>query len=301
MQIYARFIYSSFISKQFVKSLLACWGLLWGATEGVIYLWGHFSPGTIEKSYKLVVVELIISLIYALVDSWPFKDLSCTIPGTDTRIIVRFGDFWKGKGDYIIAVTRTFTMQADDVVISKKSLHGQYVQKAYPNWAEAQRTISAEIQRISLANGHGKYDFGATIFIPHNSTPAHLVALTDLDQNNRASVSLAQYFSAIANLWNSIAANNSGADIICPIIGSGLSRLQIKKNILLANLIKTAATISRQHKVANKIIFTIRREDVINGDISIDDIKCILEATEANIKFSSPIASSTPSPSVPTP
>lgn len=100
-----------------------------------------------------VVTIALCVLSYILIGT-VFKDeVRLTIRKTDVSIIL--GDIFYMSGWKVIGCDNHFDLRADDVIISRKSLHGQLVLK-HSSKEELRATINSEAERLNIpCNEHG--------------------------------------------------------------------------------------------------------------------------------------------------
>jgi len=156
----------------------------------------------------LFLIILLITYLVLWVRSNCLKSLSLDIEGS--KVNIKTGDIFKQDGFKAIAFNEYFDTLVDDVVISKESLNGIYINKFYPNninaldshienyHFEPEQKIGENLHRI---NGKKlKYKIG-TICVNQEFI---LAAFSKFDDRNRAMLSMPEYLEFLVNFWDKI-------------------------------------------------------------------------------------------------
>lgn len=189
---------------------------------------------------------------------------------------IKIGDIFKEKGMKVIPVNEYFDTQVDDVVISRTSLHGIYVNeylkyndlKSLNSKIEESLAIYNYEENLNRLNGKQKrYAIGTTI----NINDYILTALTKFNEKNEAYLSMQEYLKFLNDFWNEINRIHNGRIINVPIIGTGISRINpaLSEQEFLEQLIwslKTSAIITSKSQI-NIIIYTEDKEKISFSEI----------------------------------
>ena len=158
-----------------------------------------------------------------------------------------------GRGDIfsednalkVISFNEYFDTQVDDIVISKNSLNGQYINKFYKhNIKKLDSVISSDsylnkqIVQENIKRVIGKttkYKLGTICIVPDNYL---LTALTHFDQDNKGYLTINDYIEFLFNFWKEIDRVYAGRTIVIPILGSGITRFIGYENITEQELLE---------------------------------------------------------------
>lgn len=264
-----------FKNKKFWISSLGIWGVVWSVAEGILFSLQLAQVIADRKLGYVILLLLAGSFVISGFVNWPLRTRTRTINNTGVNIRLKFGNIWKEKGEKIIAVTRCFSTEVDDIIIHSKTLHGMFIRRNFRDNTEAKATIDAALER----NGTESLMLqkpGETIKIEGKKDDAFLVGLTVLDENNMAAVTPNSYFVALANIWESIRQLNGGTSIICPLIGSGRSRLNFNNTAIFCELLNSALIAMKNGFITNELIFIIHPEDIKTEKVNIDELENIL-------------------------
>lgn len=161
---------------------------------------------------------------------------SITVRVGRNSVTVKSGDIFQTPGWRVIPMDTTFSTVADDVVISKSSLHGKLVLH-YGNADEIQKAVTADAERRGLHANGGCYRFPLGSVIPYAPKVKNgqevtylMVAMSSLNENWEAHTTLAQYEQMLMEMWKEIGRVYARNDIVLPLMGSGITRFDDAQN-----------------------------------------------------------------------
>ncbi len=259
------------LNKKFWISSVAIWGIVWSLAEGVLFALQLADIMPERTLGYLILLFFVLSLIAGGYINWPLKELTAKISNTGVNVRLKFGNFWKQPGDKIIAVTRCFSSSVDDVIIHSNSLHGTFIKRNFANNKEAGIRINAELSPLNGAEN--LYEVGKTIKLVGAKDTVFLVGLTTLDENNKASVKLTDYFIALGRMWEYIRQRNSGTEIICPLLGAGRARLNFSSSAIFCELLNSALIAMKNGFITTNLIFVIHPNDIKRKNVDLDEVK----------------------------
>ncbi len=169
----------------------------------VIYSFGYFAIGRIFRdSVSLTIRQTLVSI-------------SC-------------GDIFEASGWKIIGCDTHFDTRVDDIVISKKSLHGQLVLE-HGKKEEIEAVVENEAKRLGLQRKNdGLYDFPLGTVIRYDSSVDNqtylMLAMTELNMQHEAHTNMAKFELMLMKMWTEIDRVYASNDIALPVLGTGISR-----------------------------------------------------------------------------
>ena len=169
----------------------------------VIYSFGYFAIGRIFRdSVSLTIRQTLVSI-------------SC-------------GDIFEASGWKIIGCDTHFDTRVDDIVISKKSLHGQLVLN-HGKKEEIEAVVENEAKRLGLQRKNdGLYDFPLGTVIRYDSSVDNqtylMLAMTELNMQHEAHTNMAKFELMLMKMWTEIDRVYASNDIALPVLGTGISR-----------------------------------------------------------------------------
>lgn len=145
-----------------------------------------------------------------------------------TPICICNGDIFSETGWRVIGCDSHFDTRVDDVVIAKKSLHGQLV-LSHGNKEEIDSVIESEAQRLQITKDeNGQYRFPLGTIIRYKSSVDNqmylLLAAANLNSKYEAHTTMPEYVQMLMKMWREIDRVYAMNDIILPVLGTGIPR-----------------------------------------------------------------------------
>lgn len=260
-----------YMLKYYSKNILLNYLYIFFTSLGIVWMlfeaYMSFTKETAIVTYwQYISISLVVGLLWVLFDGFiktGYLRQTITIKsnGFDTNVIVKFGDLFKEDGWKAIAVNDFFDSKVDEKHIASNTLHG-YTLKTYwggntQDWDEQVTldllSISSEnIERLSGKNQ--LYPIGSTASVSKDSMKVLFVALSHTDINsletNADTVDLNLAIRGLLSKARSVCANEP---LNIPLMGSGLSRVGIKNNILVDLILTAIFEETKQRKITNEI------------------------------------------------
>lgn len=252
------------------RSVLATLGLFWLIIEPIIGLTGK----SIALTYwQLLVLSALSGIIWLIVDGSYFsgflkQSIEIKSNGFDTRIVIKFGDIFQEDGWRSVAVNDFFDSIVDDRFVSSKSLHGILLQRYWAgNTDDWDLQVDEQLTGLECSsetrNGgkQNRYEIGTTAAVRKDGNRFLCVALSCTDissQETKASSSdLHQAVRGLLEKARSVCANEP---LSIPLMGSGLSRVGIKNNILVDLILTAIFEETKINKVTSEIRIVLPKE-----------------------------------------
>ena len=254
------------------RSAFAALGLMWLVIEPAIGLTGN----ALDLTYWQVLGwSAALGVVWLMIDGLRFagflkQKIDINSNAFDTRIVIKFGDIFREQGWRAIAVNDFFDAIVDDHLVSSKSLHGVLLQEYWAgntdDWnrqVEEQlsgTTCSSETRNVGKQD---RYAIGTTAAVKTEGDRYLCVALSHTDisnQETRASATdLHQAVRGLLRKARSVCANER---LSIPLMGSGLSRVGIKNNVLLHLILVGIFEETKINKITSEICIVLPREKV---------------------------------------
>lgn len=194
-----------------------------------------------------------------------------------SSIDISFGDFFSEESDIkAVAFNEYFDTIVDDVLIAKKSLNGQYIEKYYSNGTdeldvriENDAHLKSKIFEKNVNRSQGKntkYELGTT----YNDNGFLLIALTHFDTDNKAYLNFNDYINCLLNFWNEVDRLYANRTIVIPVLGSGITRFKDSGNVTDQELLELMIWTFKLSRVKFtypskvKIVVWDQKSDMIN-------------------------------------
>lgn len=172
------------------------------------------------------------------------------------------GDLFASDGFKVIAFNEYFDTQVDDVVISSRSLNGQYirtivsdVQKLDADMASDQHLRDCMLEETDRPVGKKiKYVLG-TIY---KNDDYFLTAFSRFDHSNRAYLDINDYINCLMNFWNECDIHYAGQSVSMTLLGSGITRFRGNENITEQELLELIIWTFMMSKIRFQDPFRVR-------------------------------------------
>ena len=232
-------------NREFWKYFFAAIGTISSIVTLVSFVFQLHNPGwCLVVVYSVFVIGL--SWGFAKWQTWRKKSISVKISNTLT-VNVTAGDLfdYAKEGNYVvIPVNEYFDTLADDKIINKGTVHGQFILKYY---ADDHIKLHEEIENYFLSNhiegkvvprdnseGYKKkYPLGTCAIVNKDNTNYVLLALTHFDEYDKAYVELSEFGRSISTMCSYI------SDIYMPLMGMGMARLNQSAQFILKYTLDT--------------------------------------------------------------
>ena len=143
-----------------------------------------------------------------------------------TNVNVKIGDIFTQDGLKIIGVNNYIDLVADDVIIAKTTLHGQFIMRHENEIDEIKKAINTSSTLILDENSdrcdQQSYDYGSCVLYKDYI----LTVLTKFDLRNKAYTSVQEYIQFWMTLWMNIDVLYNSRTINIPILGAGQTRFR---------------------------------------------------------------------------
>lgn len=201
----------------------------------------------IPASYKIwagIAFLVVLALIHAVI--WRcanlLREISIEIEGS--KINITTGDIFKQDGLKAIAFNEYFDTQVDNVIISKASLNGKFIESEMKESLDA---FDAHIAGFPFDDGDiveagaqrriGKttrYRLG-TICVYDDFL---LTAFARFDAKNQANLTMPEYLEFLINFWDKVNKVYAQRSVSTTIFGSGITRIKGHTTISDEDLLK---------------------------------------------------------------
>lgn len=173
--------------------------------------------------FAFIVLYIIIYMLIGII----FRDSVSTVIH-QTSVTVVCGDIFEVPEFRVIGCDTNFRTEVDDVIISKKSLHGQLILN-HGVLDEINAVIETEAKRLGLhKNDEGLYDFPLGTIIRYDSSVDNhtylMLAMTELNSDYESHTNMSKFEYMLMRMWKEINRVYAGNDIALPLLGSGISR-----------------------------------------------------------------------------
>lgn len=222
-----------------------------------------------EKILTFNILIAIVLYVYLFLKTNTQKKLYLKINKIEVEI--RIGNIFNEKGLKVIPFNEYFDTQVDEKIISSKSLNGQFLIRRdlvtdinQLDELLKKEMISCKIRKTRNNNkkrNNNPYYLGS-IFKYRNEYL--LTAFSKFSNNNEAYLELRNYYLFLENFWKEISKNYAGNNIIIPLLGSGITRLDVDDEELLKMIL---LTLKMSRIKLNKLVIVLTEEKIEKIDL----------------------------------
>lgn len=153
---------------------------------------------------------------------------SITLAIRQTSVSIEAGNIFEAQGLRVIGCDTHFDTRVDDVIITKKSLHGQLILN-HGKIDEIENVVEREAMRLGLQkNVNGQYDFPlGTIIRYDSSVDDHtylMLAMTELNSDYESHTNMSKFELMLMRMWKEIDRVYASYDIALPLLCAGIAR-----------------------------------------------------------------------------
>ena len=170
-----------------------------------------------------------------------------------------------------------------DAHVARSSLHGQLIIREYdgepgPFRTDVDRSLKTSTpERVRRTSGRERrYEIGTTATIHKNGRTYVLVALGATNvETAKVSATIAQLAQSLDRAWAAARSAANGAAIACPLMGSGLSGINMTPPQLASLILASALEATGRQKVSHTIRLVLPESQYgrIHLDRLLDPIK----------------------------
>jgi len=201
----------------------------------------------IPVNYKIlagIAFLAVLALIHVVtwVRANRLREISIEIEGSTVNIVT--GDIFKQEGLKAIAFNEYLDTQVDNVIISKVSLNGKFIESELKDTVavldahianfsfEDEDVVATEVhRRIGKTT---QYRLG-TICVYNDYL---LTAFARFDTNNQANLTMPEYLEFLINFWDKVNKVYAQQSVSTTIFGSGITRIKGHRTISDEDLLK---------------------------------------------------------------
>jgi hypothetical protein len=233
------------LKRRFLKNLIFILGFTSTLTSFYLTILNPLTDASFTTKINSLIIFMLLNILIAAIRSLPKSNVHLEITNR-VNLSVFYGNIFKQKDVIVIPVNEYFDTIVDEEIVSSSTLHGQFVKNVFGGNIEVlEQKISKELQNhkvVSLDQSRirgnkQKYKLGTTISINKNGVDYFLVAFTRFSTDNKAESFNIDYQVVIQSLLDYIHLNSQGRNINIPLIGGGLSGVNISKQKLLEYLL----------------------------------------------------------------
>ncbi len=263
-----------------LSSILQALGALWVVVEGSSHFFPTFGDGIRDYWWAF----LALGGSWGTVRAWPRPWVKSRISSTDVWVEIRVCDLFALKGALVVGSNTTFDTSIEDDTISRASIQGEFTERLADTVAELDRKIERSLQGTPFRDRtedktYGKrkeYPVGTVASVKCSGRRGYLVAIASLNAERVAATKLEDVLGALPFLWEFIRNSGSLEPLCCPVLGSGLSRLNATREELIREIVKSFVASTRIGKFCEHLTIAISPADFRSSQIDLEALRRFL-------------------------
>ena len=244
--------------------------LLEGSILGIVAVFCN--DYIVEHKILFIVLFIIAFIIYHAIQYFYYRNLKrLSLKIKNSTFKIKTGDIFEQPELKVINFNEYFDTIADNKIIAKNSLNGQFILNKVHDVKELDSVISESLKdSIKESNNERpngkkiKYELGS--IVEYNDYL--LTALTKFDKDNRANLSLRDYLVFLMNFWDNLDKIYANRSVCITLFGSSsITRFKDTNDVTDQDLIEIILWSFKVSKIKFKYPTTITlvlTEDILN-------------------------------------
>lgn len=187
----------------------------------------------------------------------------------------------------VVAVTTTLDTAFGNNRISPLSIQGQFTTRYFDTPEKFSESISTVVQQTKQILNETEYSElpdGSTQFFPGEvfkirspDRVGYLVAFASFNAHGTAQLTNEEFKDALPKMWLGLKERGDIGTIDLPLIGSGFSRLDMKRNDILSEIIRSYVAACTEGRIADRVEIYIRPSDYEKWEFDLSSIENALQ------------------------
>jgi hypothetical protein len=249
------------------------------ASVETIFAVSAISLDCIWGAYNWIIKLLLLFAVFLLIVVIAFifkyhrakKGISFNI--RNIKVNIRQGDIFKVDGWKVIPFNEYFDTTVNEIIITKNSLNGTFINDYVENKDELKNIIANETDddteyKRTKKNGKDRFQLGRII----RYKDYLLLAFSHFD-NNQAHLTQKDYEHCLRVMWKEISRTYSNTPVFIPLLGSGITRFEEGHQPKNTDLLKCMLCTLRTSNTNIKQPITILLTEEIMQEINIYEMK----------------------------
>ncbi len=222
---------------------------------------------------------VILGILWSFWETRLILSFTHQLHSRDILIQVIVGDVLKMKGDYVIGSNVTFDTALDKNFISPKSVQGQFTKKFYDNVAHLDNDLDGslkdqthEVDSNRQIGKQKRYPIGTVAKVSPKNQAVYFLAIAEINDRGNATGTYENLKVALARLWDFLINHGNMEPIVVPILGSGFSRINQKREDIIHEIINSFVAACAARKFCEKLVLVIHPKDLTNCKINLTDL-----------------------------
>lgn len=240
-------------------------GALWLLTEIATRVSSSADSWLDANGDTYLCVVLVAAVGWFIGYTYEHRTVSFQVPTTDSTITIKFGNlFEETTADWLIGVNEFFDGRLGQV-IARSSVHGQFITNVFNGdessfrHAVTHALAGLAFKPTSRADlPADAYAIGTTAVVPNGARKAFLVAMTETDlTTHKARATVPMLWDAMKGALGAVKNYGNGEPIAMPLIGNGLSSVNVEPQHLLRLIALALVDFGRKEGLPKQVTIVV--------------------------------------------
>lgn len=286
-------------TKKIITTFLSIFGSVWLFIETA----NHFNYSIILPETTPIIYLLILFIVFliSLIINFPKLRYEVSIADTDIQIEIIVANILDVEGDKVIATNSTYDTTHTDNFISPNSIQGQFFKKYYNDVSHLDSDLSTSLESVEpieilnrTKSKQKKYQIGTVAKLTHSTKNilgkkvtdfrSYWLALADVNEYGKPSSDIENLQVSLISLWDFIATKGHLENLVIPILGSGRTGINEKRERILQEIIFSFVAFASEKsaygtKITEKLTIVIHPNDLIKHKIDFNELVGFIDYT----------------------
>lgn len=248
----------------------------------------HPITAFVEKHIEWSLCLIVMGFVLSIRSVWPKAHFKMRLPNIDTVIEVRVGNIFSSTRPLVVTIPTTLECTFDRNIISRKSIHGQFITKycgndpavleeAILNASKNSTMEASEPNFFSKGNSVDRYEVGEVWALRNFKRLAYAATFASFNSNGKAHVNENDYAKFLSRLWSGIRSGGDSDSVDVALIGGTTARTHHRMlQDVFRDMVRSFSAASSEGLIVRNLTIYITPQDFLNGEFSPEFIERML-------------------------
>jgi hypothetical protein len=239
-------------------------GAIWLVTEILTRTSSKANAWLTDNGDTYLIGVLIAGAVWFVAYSYERRKVTFQVPTTSSYITVKFGNMFDEPTDWLIGVNEFFDGRLGHVV-APTSVHGQFISKVFNGDENAfRKAVATSLNGVPCTpttrvnQPSDAYAIGVTAVLANGPHKAFLVAMSHTDHvTHKAASTVPMLWDALKAALQAVQNHGNGQPLAMPLIGNGLSSVNIEPQHLLRLIVLALVDFGRKAGLPQQVTIVV--------------------------------------------
>jgi hypothetical protein len=268
-------------SARAATALLSSFGVLWLLVEISDYFFRDSAlPAFLRGQWWFF---LLAGIAAAIGMCKPKTSVEHKLRGRDVTIEIAVGDIFSFVGSLVVGSNTTFDTRISQKLIAERSVQGAFTQRYYADAAQLDAEIAPNLAMIPFTDlpspREGKvrrYPTGTVARLNPKGRTAYFVAIAHMNEHGVCEGTFEMLQVALAELWVHVGSRGSKEPLVCPVLGTGFSRLPQTRETIVCEIVRSFIAACSERVFSDRLTIVVSPSDMLRYQISLKELGSFL-------------------------